>query len=356
MASELVTVLVASGWCATRAQAVVVAQFLLDEGYVARVPASKSDEDGFHDEYALYRFRVMDQPNLFADFSPAERQMLYEGNGRRRVRERAGRAGRFVWLNGVQRRGHSWLEIPLSTFTIALGTSGLANVWMSLSVTWPGVGLEYVSYVLLTMATALWFFFLVLYALKMVFRWPLFKADIHNPVGVNMFSAITMTMLRWGEGGCGARIRTPVTHRLPLSVGIVFLRINTIIAEAVWWVASSGQTLLALLVCSEWTVKPRSLEFLVPQMFLPVVGLSLIPIGGASLGYRSLGTLFFGELSVWTARASHGTLGVSTVFWIMLFTMFMQRLFFLGVLGPKQVPSMFISVAPPCLIGMAYAT
>lgn len=90
---------------------------------------------------------------------------------------------------------------------------------------------------------------------------------------------------------------------------------------------------------SQWVMRPRELAVMTPHMFLPVVGLALIPIGGASLGFKPLGTLLF---------------GVSMVFWVMLFTMMLQRLFFLGVLPCKLVPSMFISVAPPCLVGVAY--
>ncbi len=74
-------------------------------------------------------------------------------------------------------------------------------------------------------------------------------------------------------------------------------------------------------------------------MFLPVVGLALIPISGGALGFATLGTLYW---------------GMAFLFWVILFTQLMQRLFFLGVLPPKMVPSMFISVAPPCLLGLAY--
>ncbi len=139
-----------------------------------------------------------------------------------------------------------------------------------------------------------------------------------NPVAMNVFSTISMTML---------------------AISIGCLRIDAVLSAAVWWIATPFQSLLAVLIASQWVMQPRSLQELVPHMFLPVVGLALVPISGVALGFRTIGALYW---------------GTSFVFWVLLFTQLMQRLFFLGVLPPKMVPSMFISVAPPCLVGLAY--
>ncbi len=69
-----------------------------------------------------------------------------------------------------------------AVFTIALATSGLANVWMAMSLLWPAAGLQYVAYVLLAITAVLFAVFSVLYALKMVFRWPAFKRELGNPI------------------------------------------------------------------------------------------------------------------------------------------------------------------------------
>lgn len=56
-----------------------------------------------------------------------------------------------------------------------------------------------------------------------------------------------------------------------------------------WWVAAPIQFLFALTVCTRWVVHPRSIQLMTPQMFIPVVGLSLVPIAGAGLGFAEIG-------------------------------------------------------------------
>lgn len=191
-------------------------------------------------------------------------------------------------------------------------------MWFSIASLKPNSGIQYVGYSFLLLASLLWAIFFVLYALKIVFRWNDFRKEFASPISMNLFASITMTMLA-------------------ISVGC--LNFSRILAEAIWWVATPFQTFLALYITTQWVISPRTLQNTTPHMFLPVVGLALIPISGASFGFAVLGYLFF---------------GTAMLFWILLFAIFLQRFFLFGVLPPKLVPAMFISVAPPCLLGLAY--
>src|SRR5262249_39922802 len=147
-----VSLAVQEKWCASRDQAVLLGQFLLDEGYISTCTVRRDGSEQFEDAWSLYRFRVADQQNLFADFSAGEKKTLLEGNGRRSF-------------------AHSWLHVPVSVFAIPLATAGLANVWFGMSALWPDAGLQYVGFTYLIICVVLWTFFFLLYCLKIVFRW-----------------------------------------------------------------------------------------------------------------------------------------------------------------------------------------
>ena len=210
------------------------------------------------------------------------------------------------------------LDIPVSSFTIPLGTSGVALTWITMSREWQGRGLEYVGYTFGLIAAIIWTFCTVMYCLKMVFQWPKFKNEWVHPIGMNLFPTWTMTILN-------------------LANACIFF--NPLMAEALWWIGSPIQALFALTVCTRWVVYPRDIKLMTPQMFIPVVGLSLVPIAGAGLGFKEIGWLFF---------------GVALVFWIVLFALLMHRLFFVGFLPAKMVPAMFLSIAPPSSLALAF--
>jgi tellurite resistance protein TehA-like permease len=93
----------------------------------------------------------------------------------------------------------------------------------------------------------------------------------------------------------------PVISMTLLALAVVTLSVNSLIAEALWWVGTPMQLLLALIISTRWMLRSRSLQEMTPHMFLPVVGLSLVPIAGAPLRLGEIGYLFF---------------GVSFIFWI----------------------------------------
>ena len=73
--------------------------------------------------------------------------------------------------------GHSWIDIPIAVFPIALGTAGTAAMWFSIASLKPNSGIQYVGYSFLLLASLLWAIFFVLYALKIVFRWNDFRKE-----------------------------------------------------------------------------------------------------------------------------------------------------------------------------------
>ncbi len=93
----------------------------------------------------------------------------------------------------------------------------------------------------------------------------------------------------------------PVWSMTLLSLAVTCLSVNSLLAEALWWVGTPVQLLFALVISTRWMLRTRQLQEMTPHMFLPVVGLSLVPIAGGPLRFLELGYLFF---------------GVSFIFWI----------------------------------------
>ena len=97
---------------------------------------------------------------------------------------------------------------------------------------------------------------------------------------------------------------------------------------------------LTLLIFSRWIFSENHQnQHLSPAWFIPVVGNVLMPIVAVPLGLDELGWFFF-------------SFGI--VFWIVLFTILMHRLFFLEPMPLQLAPTLFILIAPPAVAFLSY--
>jgi tellurite resistance protein len=76
-----------------------------------------------------------------------------------------------------------------------------------------------------------------------------------------------------------------------------------------------------------------------PAWFIPVVGNVLVPIAGVRFFDPEISWFFF---------------SVGIVFWLVLLTIVMYRLFFHAALPERLLPTLFILVAPPAAAFLAY--
>jgi len=76
-----------------------------------------------------------------------------------------------------------------------------------------------------------------------------------------------------------------------------------------------------------------------PAWFIPVVGNMLIPIAGVEYMPKAFSFFYF---------------GVGFFFWIILFTIFLNRAIFHNQLPQKFIPTLFILIAPPAIGFIAY--
>jgi tellurite resistance protein len=112
------------------------------------------------------------------------------------------------------------------------------------------------------------------------------------------------------------------------------------LAAWVWTVAALLHLCFTLYVVSAWIHRTGiELGHVNPAWFIPVVGNVLLPISGVRFYSAEVSWFFF---------------SVGVVFWLVLFTIVMYRLFFHAPLPERLAPTLFILVAPPAVSCAAY--
>jgi len=114
------------------------------------------------------------------------------------------------------------------------------------------------------------------------------------------------------------------------------------LARGLWWVSSLGQLGITLWVMQRWWNGPKgqglTWSAVTPALMIPVVGNVLAPLAGVPLGHAE-----------WSAAQ----FGLGVVFWPVVLTLLMVRLATQGLWPERTLPSSFILIAPPAVIGLS---
>lgn len=120
-------------------------------------------------------------------------------------------------------------------------------------------------------------------------------------------------------------------------------------ARALWWMGSLGQLTVTVIVLGRWwrgfqngKPHPQGLNWagVTPVLILPVVGNVLAPLAGVSLGHAD-----------WAAAQ----FGIGLIFWPVIVGLLVVRLATQGPWPERLLPTGFILVAPPAVIGLSLA-
>lgn len=108
-----------------------------------------------------------------------------------------------------------------------------------------------------------------------------------------------------------------------------------------WSAGTLIQFLMTLYVMNSWIHHTHyTLSHANPSWFIPVVGNVIVPISGVHLGFIELSWFFF---------------SIGIVFWVVLMTMILYRLFFHEPLPARLTPMLFILLAPPSIGFISYS-
>jgi len=208
-------------------------------------------------------------------------------------------------------------NFTISFFAMFLGLGGFALLFQKAEIfmSFPFHLSNYVFGV-----TVVLFVILLLFFLARWIKYPnAVKLEYHHPIKINFFATISIALLIFS---------------------IFFLAVNVEISKYLWIVGTALHLFFTLSVMSAWTKKDNlKREHLNPAWFIPIVGNILIPIAGKTHFPEDISWFFF---------------SVGIIYWIILFTIILNRIIFHKTLPEKLRPTMFILIAPPAIGFIAY--
>jgi len=165
----------------------------------------------------------------------------------------------------------------------------------------------------------------VLYALKCILHRDAVVKELHDIATANFFPGLTISLmfiafwlrslgLAWGHG--------------------------------LWLAAAVGHVMLALVILRSWILRNAEITQANPSMFVPIVGLFVVPITNATTGT---------DLGAGAPPLAWFCFSVALLFWLALFPVMLNRILFHGQLPRQFIPTLFILIAPPALAASALA-
>lgn len=205
---------------------------------------------------------------------------------------------------------------PITAYSIVMGLSGLSIVFGKFyHLQW----LPKVFYdSMLFFTFGLFLFISLMYGLKTIYHFDEVKKDFLHRIRINFFSAISISFLL---------------------LSIAFMTYWPFLSMVLWWIGVISHTYIMLHTIRFWIQHNFEIKFLNPAWFIPVVGNMLIPVAGVEYMPNAFSFAYF---------------AVGLFFWIVLFTLFLNRAIFHHQLPQKFMPTLFILIAPPAIGFISY--
>ncbi len=212
---------------------------------------------------------------------------------------------------------HRLAHFPVALFASVMGVAGLAIAWLKAAQT--GLVPEAIGGGLRWAATGLFACLLFVYVLKLSRHPTAVMAERAHPLTQNFFPAISIGVLllviAWAHAAPG-------------------------VAHWLWNLGAASHLVFTLLAMSGWIHHAHfEIKHVNPAWFIPVVGNILVPVVGASFAHSDISWFFF---------------SIGLVFWLVLLTIVLYRLFFHEPMPVRLTPTLFILLAPPSVGFLAY--
>jgi len=217
--------------------------------------------------------------------------------------------------DALVKRGLRYL--PISLFTLVMGTSSVATVTHQ---TEKLLHLPHLlSELLIVLASSFFLAFILLQAIRAI-RWPEEIArDFNNPTRINYFAAFTESFLL---------------------LSIAYLDFIPELARILWWIGTPLHLGITLAILNKLIHQDSfEIQHYNPAWLIPFVGNIVVPIAGMEFAPPGINIFFF---------------GIGTFFSIMLSTIFFYRIFFHPPIPIKLVPTFFILMTPSAVGCISY--
>lgn len=208
-------------------------------------------------------------------------------------------------------------NFPISFFSIIMGLSGLAIAWTKAQHVF---NIDSPLHTLLTaLASVALLLLFIVYGAKIALYPQAVIKELKHPIKLSFFPTISISLLL---------------------LSIAFLEINQGVSHFLWVSGAALHLMFTLFVFNSWMHHEHfKVNHINPAWFIPAVGNVLVPIAGVPLGYIDVSWFFF---------------SIGIMFWIILMTIFFNRILFHDPLAKHLLPTLFIMIAPPAVSFIAY--
>ena len=201
---------------------------------------------------------------------------------------------------------------PISLFGAIMGFSGLT---LGFKKAYEVLGINPLFFQVLAFFSTLFFCLIAItYAMK-IFKHPcaVWK-EFNDPVALHFFPTFSVSLVL---------------------LSLIYQDIVPGIASALWHLGMVIQFALLLYIMNSWIHNEKwQITHMNPAWFIPVVGNIVIPLGAPAFSSVELGWFFF---------------SIGLIFWLILNSIVMYRLFFHPPLLKTLEPTLFILIAPPAI-------
>ncbi|MCK9472886.1 SLAC1 anion channel family protein [Sulfurimonas sp.] len=205
---------------------------------------------------------------------------------------------------------------PIMMYTVVMGLSGLTITYQKAAL-WLGFP-HIIAEALMYITTAIFVLVSLIYIYKFFKYKTAVISELSHPVRINFFAAISISMLM---------------------LAIIFKENYPLISAIFWYPGTLLHFYLTMRIVVFWINENQQIEHSNPAWFIPIVGNVLIPAAGVGFANLSLLLYFF---------------SVGMFFWIIIFTVILNRIIFHNQMVVKFMPTLFILIAPPAVGFISY--
>ncbi len=207
-------------------------------------------------------------------------------------------------------------HMPIQLFAIIMGLSGMAIMFAK------GYHLLDIPYwiyaTILFIDTALFLFIFTAYMFKVLLYPHAVKKEFKHPIKSSFTAAISISFLL---------------------LSIAYYDFAPTLSILLWYIGTPLQLFFTLFVMNYWIHNELKVVHSNPAWFIPIVGNVLVPIIGVEAAPMYVSLFFF---------------ALGMFFWIVLFTITLNRIIFHHPLAKKLIPTFFILIAPPAVGFVSY--
>ncbi len=207
-------------------------------------------------------------------------------------------------------------SFPVTMFTIIMGLAGLSLVY---GKAYEIFETNKLFYNLLSYFTIFIFFvILITYFIKMIKYHEEVKEEFSHPIKINFFAAISISFIL---------------------VSMLFKPLNIQISHSLFTIGTVLQLFFTFNTFIFWINTSLNIQQSNPSWFIPIVGNLVIPIAGVDFLSNNVLMYFF---------------SIGIFFWIIIFSIILNRIIFHDQFAQKFMPTLFILIAPPSVGLLSY--